>query len=205
MHRTGSTRNRPSACFTVSWMAVAVSLMWVADYRGRTSWQGRGPRRKDTIDKSLARTRAFGEVPSSVRLEPAPSVPELDLEGHAQRHRVLHAVADDLARRVELALGELEQELVVHLEQHPAGETRVLEPPLERDHRLLDHVRGRALHRRVHRRVLGEGARAGIRGRELGEVALATEHGLDEAVAPRLLERRVDPRADLGEGREVAL
>ena len=70
---------------------------------------------------------------------------------------------------------DLEHELVVHGEQHPRGEAAVVERAVEVDHRELEDVGRRPLHRRVLRHALPHLADAEVVGRELGDLAPATE------------------------------
>ena len=72
---------------------------------------------------SVRRARAAepGRVPRALvrRRVPAPAVADADLERHVERVGAAHLVADQLLERVPLTLSNLEQQLVVHLQQHP--------------------------------------------------------------------------------------
>ena len=50
---------------------------------------------------------------------PAAAVPDRHLERHVERVGPAHLVADQRLERVALAVGDLEQQFVVHLQQHP--------------------------------------------------------------------------------------
>src|SRR5207248_9335568 len=66
------------------------------------------------------------------------SRPELIGPGHNPRHGLREAV--------DLAFGDLEEQLVVHLQEHAAFNVVGLDLAVQPDHRDLDDVRGEGLH-----------------------------------------------------------
>ena len=110
---------------------------------------------------------------------------------------------------VDLVVGDLEDQLVVHRQQHRGIEPARLERRRHLDHRPLDDVGGRALQRRVDGRALGEAALGVVLVVDAGKVAAAAENGLDIAVAAAELPGPFHVVADAGIaleiGRDVAL
>jgi hypothetical protein len=86
-------------------------------------------------------------------------------------------------------VGDLEDELVVHGEQHVAPELRVrLEGAIYLDHRQLEHVGGAALDRGVQRLALPQLAEPSVVARELWDVPAAAEERLGVPVEPGALD-----------------
>src|SRR5262245_20750068 len=84
-------------------------------------------------------------------------------------------------------------------------QVRSIEPGLDGDHRELDEVRGRALHRRVDRGALGGLAAHGCAAAELGEPQAAAEYGLDVAGLARALPGFVHEALGARIAREIAV
>ena len=93
----------------------------------------------------------------------------------------------------------------MHLDEQLRGEALFPQPARHLDHRELDDISSRPLHRVVHRRALTEPAQVRVARMELGNVALAAEHGLCVPALARLLNRGVQVRAHAGIGFEVAV
>ena len=83
----------------------------------------------------------------------------------------------------DLAVGHLEQQLVVDLQHQPGAPALVAQPPVAADHRHLDDVGGAALHDRVHRQPLAQAARLAVGRAQLGDRPPAAEQGGHVAVA----------------------
>src|SRR5215510_1066855 len=97
-----------------------------------------------------------------VRLVPVASDPDVDDERDPQRRDARHQPRQRLFHVRELRLRHLEHQLVVHLHDQLRPELPAIDPLLHRDHRELDEIGRRALHRRVDRRTLGPSAPRGI-------------------------------------------
>ncbi len=78
---------------------------------------------------------------------PAAAVADRHLQRHVQRVGAAHLVAHQRLDGVPLPLGDLEQQLVVHLQQHPGLQAGVPQRLVDVDHRHLDDVGGAALDR----------------------------------------------------------
>ena len=104
-----------------------------------------------------------------MRLVPVGAFPGLDYE----RHRKLamrfasgfHDRLHDLCSVANLGFRDLEQQLVVHLQQHLRLQRRIGERPWDAAHRALDDVGRRALQGSVDRLPLGPARRAGLASR----------------------------------------
>ncbi len=75
----------------------------------------------------------------------------------------------------------------MHLHDHEGIDAALFDPLVERDHRALDDVRCRALHRRIDGGALGVLAPRGIAGFDLRKVQTSPEHSLHVAPFPRPL------------------
>ena len=95
---------------------------------------------------------------------------------------------------LELVRRHLEDQLVVHLQQHPALELPLGDGGVDPDHGELDQVGRGALERRVLRVALAVGAHVEVAVLDLGDVAAALEQGLDVALLPRQLDHAVEER-----------
>ena len=69
-----------------------------------------------------------------------------------------HLLAHDRPQRLRLAVGRLEQQLVVDLQHQPRPPALVAQAPVAADHRHLDDVGGAALHDGVHGQPLAQAA-----------------------------------------------
>mmetsp|Transcript_39909 Transcript_39909/g.106632 ORF Transcript_39909/g.106632 Transcript_39909/m.106632 type:complete len:271 (-) Transcript_39909:392-1204(-) len=95
---------------------------------------------------------------------------------------------DDGDGGVELRVRHLEDELVVHLQQHASGQAAGAQRGLHAHHGALDDVRRRALDGGVDGLALGVAAQR-PRLVDVDKVAPASEEGLHEALLPGLLPR----------------
>jgi len=94
-------------------------------------------------------------MPSSVRLFPVGSHSRVHHQGNVERRHADHELLHAGLHAIELALGNLEHQLVVHLHDELGRKALLLDPVLHRDHGELDQVGGGSLHRRVDRLALG--------------------------------------------------
>src|SRR5579875_706599 len=83
-----------------------------------------------------------GPAPSVRRVRPAPAGPHGHHQRHAQLERAAHRRTHQVGHRGELAGGDLEEQLVVDLEQHPRPQALGAYAAVHREHRNLDDVRG---------------------------------------------------------------
>src|SRR5579864_7971143 len=140
-----------------------------------------------------------------MRLLPVRPVTDVDLERHAQRRHRRHQRRQITQDVRDLFLGRFEHELVVHLENQLRAKTLALEMALYGDHRELDEIGGRALHRRVDRGALGAcPARAACRA-NIGQEEPPPEYRFDVALLARELARALHVRRDTGMAREIAV
>src|SRR6267143_593303 len=122
-------------------------------------------------------TRPGGVVRSYQRLHISPirSRLEIDPQGDLERKCLLHEPLDLRGHRGDLALRDLKQEFVVHLQDHwGVGEARQ-EIPVEIHHRLLDDVSTAALYRRVDRRAFSSFANRTVAGKDLWNLPAAVQ------------------------------
>ena len=122
-----------------------------------------------------------------MRLAPARSHPDVDLERHVEGMGILHLPTDQLTDRVDLVLGRFEDQLVVALEQHPGLESLLVEAPRDAQHGQLAKIGGRALDRGVGGDALARLTLHESVARELRNVAPAAEEGSHVAVLMGLL------------------
>src|SRR3954463_11132355 len=97
-----------------------------------------------------------GSESSALRLSPVVADPDVDGERRIEVGGAAHLGADEVAHLRHLGLGELQQELVRHLDGEPCAAPLFLQPAGDADHRDLDDVRVRALHDEVDRDALSE-------------------------------------------------
>src|SRR6185295_1971483 len=105
--------------------------------------------------EGLVRGRLTKVPAGSMGLVPVGTEAPIDAQGHAERGRALHDPRHALADDGRPIFGDLDDELVVNLHDEPRTWLLGLEPRGNLDHRALDDVRGRSLHRRVDRAALG--------------------------------------------------
>lgn len=117
---------------------------------------------------------------------------------------MLHRLVQNGLHRLELALFDLEHELIVDLQQDAALEARFPELAESGDHRELDDIGCRALYRRVHRHALGEHALVEVAALDGGQLAAAAEHRRDIARLVRLGDDLVHEGAHARIARKVA-
>src|ERR1700722_17755694 len=92
---------------------------------------------------------------SSVRCGPVEADAGVDDQWHRERRGALHDLAGQGLGLVDLLVGHLEQQFVVHLQQHAGLEPGGRECRRDADHGALDDVGGTALQRRIDRGALG--------------------------------------------------
>ena len=114
-----------------------------------------------------------------------------------------HPVTHDRAELVELSRRDLEDELVVHLQEHARAEPALAEVARDAEHRDLHDVGRRALDRRVERSPLGVLAQDPVGGVEVAERPAAAEDRLGVAVDLRLRDDVAQIVAHGAEAREV--
>src|SRR3954447_2659010 len=174
----------------------------------RTSPLRRSSGAKATGNGSSRKARGVlvpGRGTSVLRFRPVRAEADLDLERDAQLGRVLHDL--DHERLHLCALGErnLEHELVVHGQHHPAFELRLLERAVEVDHRELEDVGRGSLHGRVLRHALPDLADAEVVGRQLWELTAPAEERGGEPARLRFANRLGHVARDVGERGEVRI
>src|SRR5579862_270514 len=98
-----------------------------------------------------------------------------------------HVVADESAHSVNLALGDFEDQLVVHLQGHARLETLLAKGGVDANHGDLDQVRRSSLQWRVDGSSLGKAALIGILRVDVGNGANAAEERFHFLVATSLL------------------
>src|SRR5262245_10807045 len=123
---------------------------------------------------------------SVLRVGPGVADADLHRERRVERVRAHHLLADEVPDGARLDLGDLQEELVVHLEHEPRGATLAPEALVDPHHRDLDHVGGGALHHGVHSEPLAEGAGLAVRRTELRDRPPAAEQGRDVPVGGSL-------------------
>ena len=108
------------------------------------------------------------------------------VERHVQRHGQAHLRTHDLLQRLAFPRPDLEDELVMDLEQHPAAHTGVVERLFDIQHGHFDDVGRRALDRCVQRHPLGHLPTLPIVAHQIRQVAPTTEDGLGVFRTPRI-------------------
>ena len=91
----------------------------------------------------------------------------------------------------------------MHLQQHHRAGVHVVEASLNVDHRLLHHVGGRPLNRRILRDALPELPHVPVAGTQLGHVAAAPHERLDVPDVLRHLDLGVEEITNTREALEV--
>src|SRR5256885_14735179 len=109
------------------------------------------------------------------RIIPAASEADTHVEWHVQLVGTAHFLAYQGFRGLALTVGDLQDELVVYLEEHPAAQLRCPETAVHAQHGHLDDVRGTALDRSVERHPLGHLPALPVVRREVGQVAAPAE------------------------------
>src|SRR6185437_4146972 len=136
---------------------------------------------------------------------PTLSRSDIDPQRHGEFRGVLHTYADALTYRVQRILAHLEDEFVVHLQQHVGVVAAIVQPAVDRHHRALDDVGRGALHWRVDRGALGPGALGGVARMDVFEIQPPPEQRFDIAFAFRPRPRRIHVRLHAGITFEIAL
>src|SRR5262245_35162015 len=90
----------------------------------------------------------------SVSFVPVRTNADIDLQWDRELRCPRHELTYAGRELVDEIRANLEYELVVYLHDQACVELRIDEPAIDVDHRALDDVGGRALHRRVDRRAL---------------------------------------------------
>src|SRR5450756_102592 len=116
-----------------------------------------------------------------------------------------HGVAQQGHALLDLGLGALEDELVVHLEDEPRAQLAPGELAAHRHHGHLDDVGGRALEHGVDRQALAQRAQAVVGGAQLRHGPAPPEQRGDVAIPRRLGDHAFAEFADLGVLGEVGV
>src|SRR5436190_11879820 len=149
---------------------------------------------------------AASTVPSTLlRLKPVSSHSDVHAKRWVELECSRHLAADYVARVLRLALGPLEEELVVDLEDELGLEAGLPERVAAADHRHLDDVRRGALDHHVHRQPLTEHPGLALARAQLGDATDAPEQGRHVAVGDRRGDRLVDPCLHGREAGQVAV
>ena len=111
-----------------------------------------------------------------MRFEPVASDAGIGDKPHLELRRGLHALGDDLRDALLLRTEHIDDQFVMHLQDHPRTDALGGETPVNVDHGDLHDVGRRALNRGVHGVALGQSARHGVVRRNVVEVAAAAEN-----------------------------
>ena len=166
-------------------------------------------RAEDVGDRALAGRDAAGEADeqeaAAHTCDQSSPVFTSTTIGHVERQRRLHDLAGQRHDRLHLVRRRLEEQLVVHLQQHAALQAALAQRRLHAHHGDLDHVAGGPLHRRVHRHPLGGVAGHRVVRAQIGQVAAAAQQRGHVAALAALGQRAVDEGAHARVGGEVGL
>ncbi len=121
----------------------------------------------------------------SFQVAPVGAEAQVGNQGHIELDHAFHLGADQLIDFFGLVAGNVEEQFVVHLENHARLEIALPDFAVERDHGQLDEVGGGALEGRVDRGALGESARIGVAALDIGNGAKPAEEGAHTAFAAR--------------------
>ena len=114
--------------------------------------------------------------------------------------------ADHRSGGFDVGFGQLEHQLVMHLQQHPnPGQGGRGQRRLHAHHRALDDIRARPLDRRIDRRAFGPASLVRVLRVDTREPCLAAEQRLRIAPLAHALQRLVNIGADAGEAVEIAV
>jgi len=108
------------------------------------------------------------------------------VEGHGERDRRGHLVADEGLDGRLLTGGDLKEEFVVNLDEEARGQAGLGQGVGDVHHGDLDNVCGTALDRGIEGGALGHLAALAVRGAQVGQVAASPEHRLGVAVGTRM-------------------
>src|SRR5689334_17916740 len=117
---------------------------------------------------------------------------------------MLHLVGDERFDVLEFRSGNLEHQLIVHLEQHFGVEGASDERLVNANHRNLDEVRRRALDWGVRGGAFTKCADVEVPVAQLGDIASPVENGLDVSVFPREFDHRIQVFANAMIALEIA-
>src|ERR671915_1745018 len=134
-----------------------------------------------TATSRCRRLDIFGSVALGSSLRPVRTETHIGPEIDIELDRMLHPLVDQVDGFIGVILRHLEDQLVVHGEQHVAVEVGSFpKGSIHRDHPDLEHVRGASLDRCVQRLSTTEVADPRIGGLELRDVPTASEERLRE-------------------------
>ncbi len=137
-------------------------------------------------------------------LVPVPAHLHLNFDGDEQLFDALHFASHQFAGRVQFAVGHLEDQFVMHLEDHARAQALLCDGVLDANHGDFDQIGVAALDGHVdgftfERLPFVEGQSGHI-----GEEAFAPVHGVDVALPASLVERAFDVLFDVREGLMIA-
>src|SRR5712664_3738408 len=126
-------------------------------------------------------------------------------ERHAQIGHPFHLAFYKGTGNRPLVLGNFEDQLVVHLQDHLGAQIRLFERRMDSDHRDFDEIGGRTLEWGVGCGPLPEGADTEVSVPQLGDVAAPPEQRLYEPALACFIDGFVQPGTHAGEALEVVL
>ena len=129
----------------------------------------------------------------------------MDLERHRQLRGPFHGLAHQRLDRLLFGFGDLEDELVVHLEDHARPEPALLDRLRGPEHGQLDDVRRGSLDGIVERDAAAGLLQGPVGRAELGDLALPSEDRFGVAALPRLFDDPVEILPDLRPLGEIAV
>src|SRR5579864_4208718 len=117
--------------------------------RSRSTASKRRPSTAPRRSRATVSTSGSSGTWNRRHLSPVVADFDVNFEGYAQLRCGAHVLTQQRNQRRHLTLGCLQEELVVHLQQHARAQTGLANGVVDQDHRLLHDVRGRALQRHV--------------------------------------------------------
>src|ERR1700676_3326973 len=134
-----------------------------------------------------------------------PVVADLDvnLEGYLECLGCAHALAEQREEGIDLFRWRLEEQFVMHLQEHPATQARFAERVVHQDHGLLHDVRRASLDGHVHGHALGGEAELAGGGSDVSDVAAPADEGFDKAVLASVIARLLEVCGHCGEVAKV--
>ena len=144
-------------------------------------------------------------IDSLVRFGPGGAPADVGDEGHLQADDTFHDLFHHGGQPLHFPSRHREVQLVVHLDHELGLKVLGQKTALHLVHGHLDDVGGAPLHGMVHGRALAEGPLLAVGALQLGNVALAAEHGLGEAALAGLGDGLVQVSTHAGVRLEVAV